>query len=120
MANNNSVTGMCYISINGQRVHSEPDATLTVGGPVSEAALSTLGFVGLYTKENQPGVVKFKLFHTGNLDVTMLQRLRDQTLTFETDSGQRYLIRNAGTTELVELSKNSVDIKMSGAPAELC
>ncbi|MCX8749251.1 phage tail tube protein [Snodgrassella sp. B3088] len=120
MANNGAVTGLCYISINGQRLHSEPDATLTVGGPVGEASMSTLGFVGIHNKEIQPGSVKFKLIHTGDLDISMLQRLRNQTLTFETDSGQRYLIRNAGTIEAVELSKNSIDIKMAGNPAELC
>lgn len=117
---NQAVTGFCYININGQRIHSEAGSTLQVGGPVGKSAISTLGFVGIYNDEHQPATVKFKMVHTGDIDITTLQRLRDQTLTFETDSGQRYLIRRAGTTGVVELSKNSVDITMEGAPAELC
>lgn len=114
-----SVTGLCYININGQRVHSQPDATLRVGGKIAKSAMSVLGFVGQYTDEIQAAQVKFKMIHTGNIDVTTMQQLREQTVVFETDSGQRYLLRNAGTVDAVELSKNVLDVTMEGAPAEL-
>ena len=114
-----AVTGLVYISINGQRVHSEPDATFKPGGPAKKAAMSVLGYVGSYADEIKPSEVKFKIRHTDDLDVAMLQGLQNQTLTFETDSGQRYLMRGATVIEEVELSKTFVEITMQGAPAEL-
>ena len=113
------VTGLCWIIINGIKLHSEAGATLNPGGDIAKPAMSTSGYVGLFSDEKQAAKLKFKLVHTGDIDVVMLQHLRDQTLVFETDSGQRYLIRNAGTTDAVEFSKNSVDMTMEGAPAEL-
>ncbi|AUH51219.1 hypothetical protein CXB49_10560 [Chromobacterium sp. ATCC 53434] len=52
-------------------------------------------------------------------DVVALQQLEDVTLIFETDSGQRYLVANAGTVGEVELKGNKVDMTMAGDPAEL-
>ena len=115
----NKVTGLCWIMVNGVKLHSEAGATLNPGGPIAKPAVSTSGFVGLFTDEIQAAKLKFKLMHTGDIDVVMLQQLRGVTLVFETDSGQRYLIRNAGTTDAIEFSKNSVDMTMEGAPAEL-
>ena len=113
------MTGVAYVNINGSRVRSKEGASLKVGGAIGEAIMDTNGYCGHATKELKPGEVKFVIPHGDDIDVTALQQLSGATVVFETDSGQRYLIRNAGAEGEVELKGKEVDITMTGEPAEL-
>ncbi|UGA37588.1 phage tail tube protein [Chromobacterium haemolyticum] len=89
---------MVYITLNGQKKRSEGDASLKVGGKIREQIKDANGPCGLATKEVNGGEeVKFTLRHGSDEDVVALQQLEDVTVLFETDSGQRYLVANAGT-----------------------
>ena len=113
------ITGLVYINIGGRRQRSEKDATLEVGGKVGEAVMSANGYEGHATKEIAPAKISATFIHTGNDDVTALQNLRDTPVTFETDSGQTYLIANAGTEGSVKLKGGKIDVEITGTPAEL-
>lgn len=112
------VTGMCYVKLNGIPLRTQPGASLKPGGPVVEMVSDVNGVVGPTTKEIKAAEVKAKITHTGDLDVVAVQAIRDQTLTFETDTGQRYLIRDASVIDVVELSGKELDVTFSGQPAE--
>ena len=114
-----ALTGLSYINIKGGRVRSEKGATLEVGGKVGKSALSTTGFEGTFTDEIKPGKVSFSVIHTDKDDLTTYQNLRDEPVTFETDSGQTYLINRAGTVGEVKLKGNTFEVEMEGDPAEL-
>ena len=114
-----ALTGLSYINIKGVRVRSEKGATLEVGGKVGKSALSTTGFEGTFTDEIKPGKVSFSVIHTDKDDLTTYQNLRDEPVTFETDSGQTYLINRAGTVGEVKLKGNTFEVEMEGDPAEL-
>ena len=113
-----NVTGLCYVRVNGPRLKSKEGATLTRGGRVAELVTAVTGVVGAATKELQAAEIKAKIVHTGDLDITAVQRWRNFTATFETDSGQRYLIRNASVVDAVELSGHEVDVTIGGQEAE--
>ena len=113
------MTGICHLNINGSRMRSEKGATLEVGGPISESAMSTLGFEGTVTKEIKPGKISASIIHSNNDDLAAIQRWRGVTATFVTDSGQTYLIENAGTVGDVKMKDGKFDIDLEGAPAEL-
>lgn len=113
------MTGICFIDINGSRVRSKPDSKFSPGGPISEAVMDVNGHNGTATTEIKPGEVKFTIPHGSDIDLTALQALRDVPVTFQTDSGQTYLIRNAGTVSAIELSGREFELTMAGAPAEL-
>ena len=113
-----NVTGLCYVRVYGQRLQSKEGATLKPGGPVAEMVTAVTGVVGAATKELQAAEIKAKIVHTGDLDITAVQRWRNFTATFETDSGQRYLIRNASVVDAVELSGHEVDVTIGGQEAE--
>lgn len=112
------MTGICYVEMNGSRVRSK-DASLKPGGPISKAVTDDNGVNGHATEEIKPAEIQFTLPHGDDVDVTALQRVRGATAVFETDSGQRYLIRNAGTEGEVALKGKGIDITLSGEPAEL-
>ena len=113
------MTGLCFIDINGSRIRSKPDAKFSPGGPIKEAVMDVNGHCGQAVTEIKAAEVKFTIPHGNDVDVVALQQLDDVPVTFQTDSGQTYLIRNAGVTEAIELSGKDIEVTMSGAPAEL-
>ncbi|MTD32410.1 phage tail tube protein [Paludibacterium denitrificans] len=113
------MTGLCFININGRRVRSKEGANMKPGGLIQEPVNDANGYCGMANKENKNSEVKFIIPHSSEDDVTALQAMKDATLVFETDSGQRYLIRDAGTIGEVDFKGKEVDITMGGAPAEL-
>lgn len=113
------LTGLCYINVRGVRLRSEKGATLEVGGKVGKAAMSTHGFEGTYTEEIKPSKITASIIHSDKDDLTEFQALRDEPVTFETDSGQTYLIARASVTTPIKLKGNTFDLEMEGDPAEL-
>ncbi|AXF86768.1 hypothetical protein DTO96_102524 [Ephemeroptericola cinctiostellae] len=113
------MTGICHLNVNGARMRAEKGASLEVGGPVGESAMSTSGFEGTVTKEIKPAKISATLLHSDKDDVSAIQRWRGVTVTFETDSNQTYLIQNAGTVGDVKFKDGKIDFELEGAPAEL-
>lgn len=113
------MTGICFIDINGSRIRSKPEAKFSPGGPIRESIMDVNGHNGQATTEIKPGEVKFTIPHGNDVDIVALQALDEVPVTFQTDSGQTYLIRAAGVTDAIELSGREIEVTMSGAPAEL-
>ncbi|WP_024303325.1 phage tail tube protein [Pseudogulbenkiania sp. MAI-1] len=112
------LTGIVYVNLNGSRLRSKPGASLKVGGAIRKAETDVNGFAGHSTEEIKPAEVKCTLLHADDTDLVALQQIEGATLVFETDSGQRYLVRDAGTEGEVEMKGKEVDITFTGAPAE--
>lgn len=113
------LTGLATVKVNGATLRSKPGASLKVGGPIKKAESDSNGFAGHSVEEIKPGEVKCTLLHAGDTNLVTLQAISDATVIFETDSGQTYLVRQAGTEGEVELKGKEVEITFSGAPAEL-
>lgn len=114
-----ALTGQAYINVNGRKLRSKKGASLEVGGKIGKSAMSTTGYEGMYTDEIKPAKIKCSVFHSDKDDLTAIQSIRDAVVTFETDSGQTYLINSAGTTNTVEIKDEGYELEMEGAPAEL-
>lgn len=112
------LTGMTYVLINGQRLRSKPGASLKPGGAIQKAQTDAYGFAGHATEEIKPAEIKCTLLHDDSTDVTALQQIRGATAIFESDSGQRYLVREAGTEDEIEWKGKEVELTLTGAPAE--
>ena len=112
------VTGLVYISLDGQKLHSEKGSELDVGGPSKEAQVSVPGVVGHAVEEIKPAVITGTLIHTADIDVTALQAWEGNAL-FETDTGQRYQVRNAAIQGTLTLEAGRVKVTISGQPAQL-
>lgn len=112
------VTGMCYLNLNGSKLHSKEGATLKPGGPIQEIVTDVHGVVGTATEKHSHAEVKATLIHTAELDVVALQNLAEATLVFETDTKQRYLVREASTIGELEFKGKEVEVTFGGHPAE--
>lgn len=113
------VTGLCKVKVNGVTLRSKPKAELKVGGPKQKAATDVNGFVGHEVEEIMPAEIKTTLVCDENTNPVALQQINGATVIFEADSGQSYMIRNAGTEGEVSWKGAEVEITLSGAPAEL-
>lgn len=110
-------TGIIKLKLDGSVIESENDATLNPGGIKRTPAVH--GGKTYYTEEEVPAEVTFKVPLTKNVNVITLNEMKDKTLTFIADTGQRYLVRGAFTLDVVEHGLTSAEVKMSGDKAEL-
>lgn len=112
----NQVTGKVKIKIDGSVLKSENEATLDPGGTPREAA--SHGGKTYFTESDSPPSLKFKILLTKDVDVTDIGKWVGKTATFIADTGQRYLLRNAFTVNVIEHGSTSADVEMSGDRAE--
>lgn len=111
------VTGKVKIKLDGGVVESENEAELEPGGEIN-GSMTHHNKTYRMSEADEPAVVKFKMPLTGQVDVVDIQAWKDKALTFEADTGQRYLVRNAFTVGKVTHGKGSTDVEMHGDPAE--
>ncbi|MCI0668392.1 MAG: phage tail tube protein, partial [Methylococcaceae bacterium] len=73
-----------------------------------------------YTEKLTAPTVEFTLSHTAQTSLKTLHDLIDTTVTFETDTGKSYIMRNAWTSEPPELTGGGgeVTMKMAGITCE--
>ena len=107
------VTGRVFISLSGQRIRSKEGASLETGGIDREAAISDAGVDG-YTEKVTAPKVDCKINHTDATSLTDIQAFADETLTFETDTGRIYTLRNAWCSKPPKLEKGEVTLEFMG------
>ena len=88
------ITGKCIIRLNGSELQSTDDATLNVGGVNREAVVGG-GKVYGYKEET--------VAHDKNTDLVALSATTDATIIFESDTGDKYVLRGAFMTEPASL-----------------
>lgn len=110
------VTGKVKVRIDGGVIESENEATLDPGGVSREPA--SHGGKTYYTESDSPPSLKFKILLTATVDVTEVNKWKNKTATFITDTGQRLLMRNAFTVNVIEHGMTSADVEMSGDRVE--
>ena len=103
------VTGKVYVTIGGQRLRSKEGAKLNMGGIEREAAISDSGVDG-YMEKFSVAQVDCTIHLTADISLRELQNFRDNTLTFETDTGRIYTLKDAWCAKPPELSKGEVTL----------
>lgn len=109
------VTGIVKIFINGQLQRSKPGAKLKTGGKTREA--HTGNAVYGHSETVVASELECTIVHMSDTDAVASSALFDQTVRFECDTGQTYLMDGMTTTEPCELSGGEMTLKMSGQPA---
>jgi hypothetical protein len=111
------VTGIAYIHTDGDLHRSKEDGVLNTGGKTRTPIVGHKVYG--YAEKVTPATLEVTLAHTADTDVDKLNKLTDATITFECDTGTRYTITSAFTTEPCVLSAGEGDLtlKMAGDPA---
>lgn len=108
------ITGKVFITINGKRLRSKEGAKLNTGGIEREAAMSDSGVDG-YTEKQTVPQVDCAINHTPDISLQEIQNFKDGTLTFETDSGAIWTLKDAWCAKPPEITKGEVSLVFQGA-----
>lgn len=117
MANANQVTGRVFVAVNGNRLTSKPGAKLTFGGVEREGVAGDSGVHGYMEKTSIPAI-DCTISHKGDTSLTDLRNITDASLTFQTDTGHTFLVRNAWCANALELTNGEVTLKFEGVTCE--
>lgn len=108
------ITGTATIRIDGRELRSLQGAVLNPGGIIRVAQKGHKGVHG-YSEELVEPTMECKIVDTRDLSILRLNAVTDATVLFETDTGKRYLLAPAWTSEPCALNSGAgeVDLKMA-------
>jgi hypothetical protein len=109
-----------YIKVNGALLETLPGAKLKLGGDKRAPVVGNRGLIG-YSETTEPAELDCEIALTAGTSLAALRDIVDATLTYEADTGQTYVVRNAFVTEAIEVSAGDggkVMLKFAGDPAE--
>jgi hypothetical protein len=107
------VAGKAYITINGKRLRSKEGAKLNTGGIEREPANSDSGVDG-YTEKQAVPQVDCTINLTPDISLQEIQNFKGGTLTFETDIGKIFTLKDAWCAKPPELTKGEVTLVFQG------
>lgn len=111
---------MAYIKTDGALLNSMPGAKLDLGGKTREPVIGGNGILG-YAEKIKPSSLECEISLSQGTSLAALQKIVNATVTYEADTGQTYVIRNAFVTETLSVTAGEggkVALKFSGDPAE--
>lgn len=114
MANPNQVSGKITISTASMGVlRSKPGATLDFGGFKRDVVEDDQGIAG-YTETPVAPSIEGSFVHKGGLSIKGLADITNEDISFETDTGSHFVIRQAWCTEPPQLASGEVKLKFTG------
>lgn len=111
--------GRATIRANGQVIESAPGAALDLGG--TKRVPVTVGNTIGYAEQTAPATLEFETVLKAGQSLDTIRNLKDATVIYEADTGQRFVIRDAFTTDTITLKDGeggNVAVKMAGQGAE--
>lgn len=111
---------IAYIKVDGELLRSLPGAKLDLGGRVRASVVGASEVHG-YSEQIKPAMLECEISLVEGFSLEKLRNITNATVTFEADTGQRYVVRSAFTTETLNITAGEggkVALKMEGQPAE--
>lgn len=112
--------GKAFIKVNGQLLESMPGAKLNVGGFKRTPVIGANGVLG-YSEEPVQAQVECEIAVSGQTKIMDIAKFKGETITFECDTGQTFVVKDAFLTEPPELTAGEggkVPLKFAGQPAD--
>lgn len=112
------VHSRAYIKVDGALLTTLPGPKLKLGGDKRTPVVGNK-VIG-YTEQTEPAELECEVALTEGMSLAELKGIVDATVTYEADTGQTYVIRNAFVTDTIDLtaSEGKVALKFAGDPAE--
>jgi len=109
--------GRAFIRVNGMTTASLPGGSIDLGGFERTPVVGDFGFLG-YTEKPMHGEIECDIAVDATTDLVALGKTVGATVTFESDSGQVYILRDAFLTSPIKLGDGKASLKFSGSAAE--
>lgn len=108
------VTGRVFINVAGRgRLRSRPGAELNTGGVNREEVVGDDSVHG-FREEIVAPTIECEISHTGNDDLLDLNNIVDDSVAFETDTGQTYIMQEAWLAEPANLRDGATRLLFKG------
>jgi hypothetical protein len=109
--------GKVRISVNGSVIDSKPGASIDIGGVMRDSVVNDQQMG--YMETPKPSRIECEVALARGTSIEGLRNLTEGTAVFECDTGQRYIVKDAFTSEtLVVTGGQGVKLVMMGLPAE--
>jgi len=112
--------GRAYIKVDGDTLRSNTGASLDVGGPVRNAVVGNA--VHGYAETIKEAVVECEISLAKGDVIDGLRSTTASTITFECDTGQVYVVRDAWLQDPPKMTDGEggkIPLTFGGQPAEL-
>lgn len=93
MASSNQVLGRAFIKVNGTMLKTHKGAKLDTGGVTRNPVTGTT--VHGFAEEAKEPTLECEISVDGTTSIKQLREITDATVTFEADTGQVFVLRNA-------------------------
>ena len=113
------ITGKAIIKVDGNQWRTTDGCKLHPGGVEREAKVGG-GKVQGYSEKSKAPELDASVYHTKDTDLTATNAIKDATVLFECDTGDRYLLKSAFVTsqEALDSENGTVPVKMSAMSCE--
>jgi hypothetical protein len=112
--------GKAFIKVNGQLLESMPGAKINVGGKKRNPVVGGNNVHG-FAEEIVNSTVECEISVSKDTKVLDYAQMDNVTITFECDTGQTFVVKDAFLTEPPELTAQEggkVPLKFAGQPAD--
>lgn len=112
--------GKAYIKVDGELLETDKGAKINLGGYERKTIVGNNAVHG-YAEEPKESTLECTISVGPDTDLTRFSKITDATITFEADTGQTWIIRNAWVTDTLECTDGDggkVPLKFAGPPAE--
>ncbi|PAL25474.1 phage tail tube protein [Sphingopyxis sp. GW247-27LB] len=119
MANPNQVVGQATIKVDGDTLETKAGATLELGGPVRTAQRGDYQ-AGAFSEETVESKLTCTLLVKRNTRITNLREIDNATVTFNADTGQVFIMRQAYCADNISLAAagEGASVVFQGPPAQ--
>lgn len=111
------VTGRVATTVKGKRLASKEGATLKFSDFSREGVTGDAGVIGFSEKTEIPEI-SCVVAHTAETRLADFLAIKDETISFDTDTGTSYVLRNAWCSGGIELAKGEVKLTFQGIKCE--
>jgi hypothetical protein len=111
---------MAYIKVDGTLLATMPGAKLDIGGQVRASVVGDNKVHG-FSSSLKPSMLECEISLSQGFSLDQLRNITDATVTYEADTGQTWVMRNAFVTETLNVTAGEggkVALKFEGQPAE--
>ncbi|MDX9860884.1 MAG: phage tail tube protein [Rhodospirillales bacterium] len=119
MPSSNQVLGRAYVKVNGSLLKTHKGAKLDPGGVTRAPVVGNT--VHGFAEEAKEPTLECEISVDGNFKLADLKDITDATVTFEADTGQVYVLRNAWIVDppvMTDGEGGKVPLKFSGISCE--
>lgn len=106
-------TGRVTISLDGTQHRSKPGASINIGGVERKWDATDQG-EAYFQEKSIPAMLKFTLVHMTDSDLLALQKFKNGTAQYITDTGRTYTISGAAVSKVGDLQNGEAEVELGG------